>query len=114
MPRREQASRPSPWAVSAGRDPDRLWQPYAADLLLSGWPAGLCIIPEGLAAPYAHSLHGSTPTVGLLMATMPLGMVVGAVLLGRIATPSVRMRMMGWLAILSCAPLFGSAWEPPL
>jgi hypothetical protein len=22
--------------------------------------------------------------------------------------------MMGWLAVLSCAPLTGSAWSPPL
>ena len=35
-------------------------------------------MPEGLAAPYARSLHGSTLTVGLLMAAVPLGMVIGA------------------------------------
>jgi hypothetical protein len=52
--------------------------------------------------------------VGLLMAAMPLGMVVGAFLLGRVAAPSARIRMMGWLAVLSCAPLIGSAWNPPL
>jgi hypothetical protein len=40
---------------------------------------------------------------------MPFGMVVGAFLLGRLATPSARMRLMGWLAILSCLPLIGSA-----
>jgi hypothetical protein len=28
--------------------------------------------------PYARSLHGSTLTVGLLMAAVPLGMVIGA------------------------------------
>jgi MFS family permease len=48
------------------------------------------------------------------MAAMPAGMVVGAFVLSRIATPSTRMRMMGWLAILSCIPLIGSAAEPPL
>jgi hypothetical protein len=48
------------------------------------------------------------------MAAMPFGMVVGAFLLSRIATPSTRMRLMGWLAILSCAPLIGSAADPPL
>ena len=35
-------------------------------------------MPEGLAAPYARSLHGNTLTVGLLMAAVPLGMVIGA------------------------------------
>jgi MFS family permease len=83
-------------------------------LLLFGWLAGFYIVPEGLAVPYARSLHGSTLTVGLLMAAMPLGMVMGAFLLGRVAAPSARIRMMGWLAVLSCAPLIGSAWSPPL
>ncbi len=83
-------------------------------LLLFGWLAGFYIVPEGLAAPYARSLHGHTLTVGLLMAAVPLGMVIGAFLLGRVAVPSARIRMMGWLAVLSCAPLIGSAWSPPL
>ena len=71
-------------------------------------------MPEGLAAPYARSLHGNALTVGLLMAAVPLGMVIGAFLISRIAAPSARIRMMGWLAVLSCAPLIGSAWSPPL
>src|SRR5207247_8689027 len=72
-------------------------------LLLFGWLADFSIVPEGLAAPYARSLHGNTLTVGLLMAAVPLGMVIGAFLISRIAAPSARIRMMGWLAVLSCA-----------
>jgi F0F1-type ATP synthase membrane subunit c/vacuolar-type H+-ATPase subunit K len=34
-------------------------------------------------------------TVGLLVAAMPFGMVVGAFVLAKMATPSTRMRMMG-------------------
>jgi hypothetical protein len=83
-------------------------------LLLFGWLAGFCIVPQGPAAPYARSLHGSALTVGLLMAAVPLGTVIGAFLLGRAAAPSARIRMMGWLAALSCAPLVGSAGNPPL
>ena len=30
-------------------------------------------------------------------------MMIGAFLLGRVAAPSARIRMMGWLAVLSCA-----------
>jgi MFS family permease len=45
---------------------------------------------------------------------MPFGVVVGGALLGRFAAPSARMRMMGWLAALSCLPLIGSAWDTPL
>jgi hypothetical protein len=53
-------------------------------------------------------------TVGLLMAAMPFGTVVGAFVLSKMAAPSTRMRMMGWLASLSCVPLIGSAADPPL
>ena len=54
-------------------------------LLLFGWLAGFYIVPEGLAAPYARSLHGNALTVGLLMAAVPLGMVIGAFVVSRIA-----------------------------
>ena len=113
-PQRDPGARSSLWAVSADGIRIVFGNRKLVTLLLFGWLAGFYIVPEGLAAPYAHSLHGSTLTVGLLMAAMPLGMVVGAFVLGRAATPSTRLRIMGWLAILSCAPLIGSAWNPPL
>ncbi len=114
MPPREESARPSLWAVSADGIRLVFGNRTLLILLLFGWLAGFYIVPEGLAAPYAHSLHGSTLTVGLLMAAMPLGMVAGAFLLGRLAAPSVRMRLMGWLAVLSCLPLVGCACNPPL
>jgi predicted MFS family arabinose efflux permease len=114
LPRRDEKTRPSLWAVSADGVRIVFGNRTLLTLVLFGWLAGFYIVPEGLAAPYAHSLHGSTLTVGLLMAAMPLGTVAGAVLLGRVAAPSVRMRLMGWLAVLSCLPLIGSAWGPPL
>src|SRR5512135_2755264 len=49
-----------------------------------------------------------------LMAAMPLGTVAGAFAFGRLVPPSGRIRMMGWLAMASCAPLIGSAFNPPL
>jgi MFS family permease len=113
-PRREGTGRRSLWSVSADGIRLVFGHRILLTLLLFGWLAGFYIVPEGLAVPYARSLHGSTVTVGLLMAAMPLGMVVGAFLLGRVAAPSARIRMMGWLAVLSCAPLIGSAWSPPL
>lgn len=48
------------------------------------------------------------------MAAMPFGMVVGAFALSKLAPPSTRMRIMGWLAILSCVPLIGCTADPPL
>jgi hypothetical protein len=111
-PARADGTRASLWSVSADGVRIVFGSRLLLTLLLFGWLAGFYIVPEGLAAPYARSLHGKTLTVGLLMAAVPLGMVIGAFLLGRVAAPSARIRMMGWLAVLSCAPLIGSAWSP--
>jgi len=111
---REPGQRPSLWAVSWEGLTTVFGNPVLRTLLLFGWLAGFCIVPEGLAAPYAHSLHGNALTVGLLMAAMPLGVVVGSFAFGRLVTPSGRLRIMGWLAMASCAPLIGSAFSPPL
>ena len=113
-PHRDPGKRPSLWAVSREGLTMVFGSPVLRTLLLFGWLAGFCIVPEGLAAPYAHSLHGNALDVGLLMAAMPLGTVIGAFALGRLVPPSGRMRMMGWLAMASCAPLIGSAFNPPL
>ena len=112
--RASQPNRPSLWATT--RDGARLvfGNRILRTLVLFGWLAGFYVLPEGLAAPYAHSLGGGTMTVGLLMAAMPVGMVISALVLGRLVRPSSRLRMMGWLAMLSCAPLIGCAADPPL
>ncbi len=113
-PARAGGTRASLWSVSADGVRIVFGSRLLLTLLLFGCLAGFYIVPEGLAAPYARSLHGNALTVGLLMAAVPLGMVIGAFLISRIAAPSARIRMMGWLAVLSCAPLIGSAWSPPL
>jgi MFS family permease len=113
-PHREGDSRPSLWSISADGVRTVFGNPVLRTLLLFGWLAGFAIVPEGLAAPYAHTLHRGTLTVGLLMAAMPFGAVIGAFLFGKLAGPSTRIRMIGWLAMLSCAPLIASAWNPPL
>jgi hypothetical protein len=45
---------------------------------------------------------------------MPAGSVLGAFVLGRVIRPADRLRPMGWLAMLSCAPLIFSLLRPPL
>jgi MFS family permease len=82
-------------------------------LVLFGWLAGFAVVPEGLAAPYARTLGGGPLTVGMLMVAMPAGTIVGAFAIGHLARPSDRMRPMGWLAMLSCAPLIVSLLHPP-
>jgi hypothetical protein len=88
--------------------------PVLRTLLLLGWLAGCYVVPECLAAPYARLTGGGALTVGLLMAAMPAGAVVGGLALARLARPSAVTRLIGWLAMLSCAPLIFSALRPPL
>jgi hypothetical protein len=45
---------------------------------------------------------------------MPVGMVTGAAVIGRHARPDEQSHMIGWLAMLSCAPLVASLVRPPL
>lgn len=83
-------------------------------LVAMAWLCAFYVVPEGLATPYAHTFNGAALTVGLIMAAMPLGTVIGALVIGRFLTPSRRLRLMGPLAILSCAPLVATALFPGL
>lgn len=110
----EDTGRRSLWAGT--RDGARLvfGDPTLRALVLFAWLCGFYIVPEGLAAPYGAELGGGPVTIGVLMAATPTGMVIGAVAFSRLVAPSSRIRVMGWMAMLSCAPLIGSALEPPL
>jgi MFS family permease len=107
-------SRPSPWEITWEGTAAVFGSPVLRTLVLFGWLAGFTVVPEALAAPYAHALGGGAPTIGLLMAAMPAGTVLGGFVIGRLLRPSDRMRPMGWLAMLSCAPLIFSLAHPPL
>ena len=111
---RQDSVRPSVWAITRDGATVVFRNRTLRTLVLFGWLAGFYVLPEGLAAPYARELGGGALTVGLLMAAMPVGSVISAIVLGRLVKPSVRLRMMGWLAILACAPLIGCAARPPL
>ena len=113
-PYRGHSQRPSLWEVAREGAVLVFRNPLLRSLVLFGWLAGFYVIPEGLAVPYAHALHGSTFDVGLLMAAMPVGTVIGAFAVSRLVIPSARLRLMGWMAMLSCAPLIFSAAHPPL
>jgi MFS family permease len=104
-----------PSLLAAARDGTALvfGNPVLRTLMFFGWLAGFAVVPEGLAAPYAHALGGGPLAVGLLMAAMPAGTIVGTFAIGHLTRPSDRMRPMGWLAMLSCAPLVVSLLHPP-
>jgi hypothetical protein len=113
-PRREGQNRPSLW-TSTGQGMrlvfgDRTLRP----LVCFAWLCGFYILPEGLAAPYAKTYGASPLIVGLLMSAMPTGMALGAFVYSRLVRPTDRLRSMGWMAMLACAPLIGAGLRPPL
>jgi MFS family permease len=88
--------------------------PRLRSLVSFAWLCGFYVIPEGLAAPYANTFGGSPVVVGVLMSAMPVGMIVGVFVFSRFVRPSDRIRSMGWMSMLACAPLIGSGLHPPL
>jgi MFS family permease len=116
--------RPAP--AREGRERLSLWRntragarlvfgdPTLRSLVSFAWLCGFYVLPEGLAAPYAATFDDNAVTVGLLMSAMPIGTVIGAFALSRFVRPSNRIRSMGWMSMLACAPLIGCALHPPL
>ncbi|MGN9843977.1 MFS transporter [Nonomuraea sp. H19] len=112
-------SKPSMWTMTRTGARLVFGSPKLRTLVLFAWLCGFYVLPEGIAAPYAAKLATDTPLpvpviTGLLMAAMPTGTVVGAFLFGRFVAPPRRLRLMGWMAMLSCAPLVVTALRPPL
>ncbi|RSM75862.1 MFS transporter [Kibdelosporangium aridum] len=118
--------RSRPAAATAGSDGPSLWQSTRQGLrLVAGdgrlrvlavlaWMIGLSVVPEGLAVPYAAEIGASPAAVGLLLAADPLGMAIGAFVLGRFVRPERRVRLMGPLAAAAGIPLLVCATKPDL
>ena len=83
-------------------------------LLGLSWLLGLLVIPEGLAAPYAHGLGGGPRTVGLLLAGGPAGVLLGTLVYSRFLSASTRARLLGPLAAAAGLPLLACAGTPGL
>ncbi|MCT2582846.1 MFS transporter [Actinophytocola gossypii] len=77
------------------------------------WLIGVFVVPEGLAAPYAAGLGVPVAAVGLLMAAMPVGNIVGAWLVARVPDHR-RARATTVLAVAAGVPLALCAFGPPL
>ncbi|MEU0485688.1 MFS transporter [Streptosporangium sp. NPDC006013] len=111
-------SRPSMWTMTRAGARLVFGDPRLRTLVLFAWLCGFYVLPEGIAAPYAGELTGNprqlSLVTGLLMGAMPTGTVVGAFLFSRYVSPSNRLRSMGWMAMLTCAPLILCAAQPPL
>jgi MFS family permease len=111
-------NRPSMWTMTRAGARLVFGDRRLRTLVLFAWLCGFYVLPEGIAVPYAAELDdGPLPlpvATGLLMAAMPTGSTIGAFLFSRYVTPPTRLRSMGWLAMMTCAPLIGCALGPPL
>lgn len=81
-------------------------------LVMFGWLVGLYAIPEGIAAPYAHSLRGGAVLTGVLIAATQAGAVFALPLFSRLVPAERRLRWMGPLAFATCATLVLVAFRP--
>jgi MFS family permease len=84
-------------------------------LMLLGWLVAFYVVPMGLAAPYAASLHTSFAiaiSTGLVFAAGPFGTALGAVVLGRLVPQAWRQRLTSPLAIAACG-LLALLWLRP-
>ncbi|GAA4531381.1 MFS transporter [Amycolatopsis samaneae] len=96
-------------AMVRGRDP-RVVIPFVVNCLL-----GLIVVPEGLAAPYAHDAGAGVAMVGILMIADPIGSVLGGWWAGRTSpAPTTRSAIvpmaLAGLPLAACALTPGTLW----
>jgi len=87
--------------------------PKLRTLVLLATIAGFYVTVEGLAVPYAHEIGQGTTAAGLLLAASPAGAVAGMWLI-TLWPPERRMKLLGPLAVLACAPLMVCFLAPGL
>jgi MFS family permease len=77
-------------------------------LVLYGWLVTFYVVPMGLAAPYADSLHTGLKlavVTGLVFAAGPFGTMAGSIAFSRLVSPERRDSWLGPLAVSSCGVL---------
>ncbi|GAA1980197.1 MFS transporter [Amycolatopsis minnesotensis] len=81
-------------------------------LVLFTWVMGMLPVYEGLAAPYAASFGGGSQAVGLLLASDPLGSVIGVYLFTRWVPEPKRPKLTGLLSVLAAVPMLACFANP--
>jgi MFS family permease len=115
VPATVDAERPPPFLKSSLVGARVIWRdPGMRVLLALTWLAGLYIVPDAVAAPYAVAIGAAPSAVGLILASDPIGSVVGGVVFGRWVPAQWQVRRLGLLAALAGAPLLVCAAKPPL
>jgi MFS family permease len=72
------------------------------------------VVPEALAAPYTAGIGAGTTGLGLFMAAMPVGTLLGELLAGTLLSQAARSRIAGPLAACSLLPYVAFALHPSL
>ena len=110
-------SRPAPARTASGpHEPSRLAGIFGGARLvfadsalrtpmLFGWLAAFYNAPEGVVTPLARALGGGAAAVGVILAAQALGETAGAIILSRFVAPPTRLRLIGPLAVATCAVL---------
>jgi len=89
--------------------------PGMRPVLAIAWvPGFFAVAPEALAAPYAHELGGGPITVGILLAGLPVGAVLGELIVGARLSPARRVRLVVPLAAGAFVPMLGYGFGPSL
>ncbi|MEV6520574.1 MFS transporter [Longispora sp. NPDC051575] len=84
-------------------------------LFLAQWlPPGLVVGGESLLVPYSDGRGFPAGSAGLLLACLPVGMLVGDVVVARCVRPARRERLYGPLVALLGVPLMGLVLDLPL
>ncbi|MDH6612817.1 putative MFS family arabinose efflux permease [Streptomyces sp. SAI-208] len=82
-------------------------------LMLAQWlPVAFVAGAEGLIVAYAGERHFAPGWYAVLMGCLPVGMLVGDLLVGRLLRPRARERLVVPLVALAGLPLMGFAAEP--
>ena len=71
-------------------------------------------VPEGVAAPYTARLGGGPIATGLVLASTVLATTIVTPLFSRFVRARQRLALMGPLAVLTCATLVLTAFQPGL
>ncbi|MDF9812765.1 MFS transporter [Streptomyces sp. SPB162] len=83
-------------------------------LLLAQWlPSAFAAGAESLVVPFAGRRGFPDGTAGLLLACLPVGMLVGNLVVGRFVLPATRERLVAVLVAVLGLPLLGFAFGPP-
>ncbi|ONI71002.1 MFS transporter [Actinosynnema sp. ALI-1.44] len=108
-------------AARSAADPVRLtafglvWRDPRLRLIASvSWLSLFYIAPESLAAPYAAELGLGALAVGLIMASHPVGSIVGAYVFTRYVSEANRLRTLALMGVLAGIPLVFCLFRPEL